>query len=118
MMVSTTSFAPSTWQSTWQPQNQGSRGMRSDARSKIEDEFAHSVVNQVRSFFILLCGAPGFFRLRQPPPFLYTSLSPAAMSSLQRWRRERPERQLHLLRHHHPPDWPSLERARRTGTAT
>jgi NTE family protein len=47
---------------------------------KIEDEFAHSVFNQWRSFVVLLCGAPGFFKPRQPPPFLYTSLSPAAMS--------------------------------------
>lgn len=47
---------------------------------KIEDEFAHRLVNQLRSYFILLYGAPGFFRPRQPPPFLYTSLSPAAMS--------------------------------------
>jgi NTE family protein len=47
---------------------------------KIEDEFAHSVVNQLRSLLILLLGAPGFFTPRQPPPFLYPSLSPAGMS--------------------------------------
>src|SRR5499433_3495460 len=30
---------------------------------KFEDEFSHSVVNRLRSFFILLFGAPGFFKL-------------------------------------------------------
>jgi NTE family protein len=47
---------------------------------KLEDEFAHSIVNQLRSFAILLFGAPGFFTLRHPPPFFYPSTSPAAMS--------------------------------------
>jgi NTE family protein len=47
---------------------------------KLEDEFAHSIVNQLRSFFILLFGAPGFFIPRQPPPFHYQSMRPAAMS--------------------------------------
>ncbi|HYV69294.1 MAG TPA: patatin-like phospholipase family protein [Pseudolabrys sp.] len=47
---------------------------------KLEDEFAHTIVNQLRSFSILLFGAPGFFTARLPPPFLHTSLSPAAMS--------------------------------------
>jgi NTE family protein len=47
---------------------------------KLEDEFAHSIVNQLRSFGTLLFGAPSFFKLRQPPPYLYPSMSPAAMS--------------------------------------
>jgi NTE family protein len=47
---------------------------------KLEDEFAHSIVNQLRSFNTLLFGAPGFFELRQPPPYLYPSMSPVAMS--------------------------------------
>src|SRR5215469_3431722 len=47
---------------------------------KLEDEFAHSIVNQLRSFAILLFGAPGFFKIRNPPPLLYPSTSPAAMS--------------------------------------
>ena len=47
---------------------------------KLEDEFAHSIVNQLRSFAILLFGTPGFFKARQPPPFHYLSMSPAAMS--------------------------------------
>lgn len=51
-----------------------------DPSIKIEDEFAHRAVSQFRSFVTLLCGAPGFFKPRQPPPYLYPSLSPAAMS--------------------------------------
>src|ERR1700720_3878324 len=47
---------------------------------KLEDEFAHRVVNQLRSFNALLFGAPGFFKLRQPPPYLYPSMSLVAMS--------------------------------------
>jgi NTE family protein len=47
---------------------------------KLEDEFAHRIVNQLRSLSILLFGAPGFFKLRQPSPFLYPSMSFAAMS--------------------------------------
>ena len=47
---------------------------------KFEDEFAHTILNQLRSFAILLFGAPGFFKLRQPPPYLYPSMSPVAMS--------------------------------------
>ena len=47
---------------------------------KLEGEFAHRTVNQLRSFFILLFGAPGFFKLRQPPPYLYPYSSPADMS--------------------------------------
>jgi NTE family protein len=43
---------------------------------KLEDEFAHSIVNQLRSLFILLFGAPGFFKARQH----YLSMSPSAMS--------------------------------------
>ena len=90
---------------------------------KFDDEFAHSILNQLRSFAILLFGAPGFFKARQPPPFHYLSMSPAAMSyydisttqghartpgefrpdkhrgySFQRRRGEHPQRQLRLLR--------------------
>jgi len=49
-------------------------------RLKLEDEYAHTIVNQLRSFMILLFGAPGFFKPRQPPPWLYPAMSPAAMS--------------------------------------
>jgi len=47
---------------------------------KLEDEFAHTIINQIRSLSILLFGAPGFFKVRQPTPLLYPSMSPAAMS--------------------------------------
>ena len=47
---------------------------------KLEDELTHSIVNQLRSFNTLLFGAPGFFKLRQPPPYVYPSMSPVAMS--------------------------------------
>src|SRR5499425_2317538 len=46
---------------------------------KFEDEFAHRILNQLRSLSILLFGAPGFFKLRQPSPFLYPSMSLDAM---------------------------------------
>jgi NTE family protein len=49
-------------------------------RVKLGDEYAHSIANQLRSFSNLLFGAPGFFKARQPPPFLYPPLGPAAMS--------------------------------------
>jgi len=47
---------------------------------KFEDEFAHTILNQLRSFAILLFGAPGFFKLRQPPPYLYPSMTSCAHS--------------------------------------
>src|SRR5215472_16536670 len=47
---------------------------------KLEDEFAHGIVNQWRSFSTLLFGAPSFFNLRQPPPYLFPSMSRVAMS--------------------------------------
>ena len=49
-------------------------------RVKLEDEYAHTIVNQLRSLSILLFGAPGFFKPRLPPPVLYPPSSPAAMS--------------------------------------
>src|SRR6476620_518375 len=47
---------------------------------KLENEFAHSIVNQLRSWNTLLFGAPSFFKLRLPPPYLYPSLSPRTLS--------------------------------------
>jgi NTE family protein len=44
------------------------------------DEFARSVVNQIRSLGILLGGTPGFFQPRVPPPFLYPNGSPEAQA--------------------------------------
>ncbi|HXA23087.1 MAG TPA: patatin-like phospholipase family protein [Acetobacteraceae bacterium] len=47
---------------------------------KIEGEFMHSAVNQLRSLGILFGGAPGFFEPRVPPPYLYPPGSPEALS--------------------------------------
>ena len=47
---------------------------------KLEDDFAHSIVNQLRSWNTLLFGAPNFFKLRLPPPYLYPSISPRTLS--------------------------------------
>ena len=47
---------------------------------KIEGEFMHSAVNQLRSLGILFGGAPGFFTPRVPPPFLNPPGSPEALS--------------------------------------
>ncbi|WP_035664486.1 patatin-like phospholipase family protein [Bradyrhizobium sp. Ec3.3] len=64
----------------WETVSTSPVGMPYFPEVKLEDEFAHRIVNQLRSFSILLFGAPGFFKLRQPPPYLYPSTSPAAMS--------------------------------------
>jgi NTE family protein len=55
---------------------------------KLEDEFAHRIVNQGLSSFILLFGAPGFFKLRLPPPYLYLSMRTEALSYYDRCRPE------------------------------
>src|SRR5215471_8067605 len=47
---------------------------------KLQDDFAHSIVNQLRSWNTLLFGAPSFFKLRLPPPYLYPSISPRTLS--------------------------------------
>ena len=47
---------------------------------KLQDDFAHSIVNQLRSWDTLLYGAPNFFKLRLPPPYLYPSISPRTLS--------------------------------------
>ena len=47
---------------------------------EFNDEFTRSVINQVRSLGILLGGAPGFFKPRVLPPFLYPNGSLEALS--------------------------------------
>jgi NTE family protein len=47
---------------------------------KLQDDLAHTIVNQLRSFSILLFGAPGFFKPRLPLSYLYASSSSDAMS--------------------------------------
>src|SRR3974390_1453072 len=63
----------------WEPVSTDAVGIPYFPWLKFEDEFAHSILNQLRSFSILLFGTPGFFNLRQPPPYLYPSTSPVAM---------------------------------------
>jgi NTE family protein len=55
-------------------------GMSRFSGLKIEGEFMHSTVNQLRSLGILFGGAPGFFTPRVPPPFLNPPGSPEALS--------------------------------------
>jgi NTE family protein len=55
-------------------------GMSRFSGLKIEGEFMHSAVNQLRSLGILFGGAPGFFTPRVPPPFLNPPGSPEALS--------------------------------------
>src|ERR1700739_4036401 len=64
----------------WETVSTSPAGIPYFPRVKLEDEYAHTIVNQLRSLSILLFGAPGFFKPRLPPPFLYPSLSPTAMS--------------------------------------
>ena len=55
-------------------------GMPYIAALEGRDEFTHGVINQVRSWGALVGGAPGFFRPRVPPPFLYPNGAPEALS--------------------------------------
>ena len=55
-------------------------GMPYIAALEGSDEFTHGVINQVRSWGALVGGAPGFFRPRVPPPFLYPNGAPEALS--------------------------------------
>src|ERR1700740_3221393 len=64
----------------WEAVSMSPFGVPYLAALEIDDEFVHSVVNQVRSLGILLGGAPGFFKPRVPPPFFYPSGSPEALS--------------------------------------
>src|SRR4029450_8909208 len=47
---------------------------------KLENDLAHSILNQLRSWNPLLFGAPSFFKVRLPPPYLYPSMRPATLS--------------------------------------
>ena len=46
----------------------------------IHGEYMHIAINQMRSFGILLGGAPGFFTPRMPPPFLHPPGAAEAVS--------------------------------------
>lgn len=47
---------------------------------EIKDDYTHQIINQLRAFSILVGGAPGFFKPRVPPPYLYPPGSPEALS--------------------------------------
>ncbi|MCI0467300.1 MAG: patatin-like phospholipase family protein, partial [Beijerinckiaceae bacterium] len=47
---------------------------------EIKDDYTHSIVNQLRALGILFGGAPGFFKPRLPPPYVYPPGSCAALS--------------------------------------
>jgi NTE family protein len=64
----------------WETVSTSPAGIPYFPRVKLEGEYAHTIVNQLRSFSNLLFGAPGFFKPRQSPSFLDPLLSPAAMS--------------------------------------
>jgi NTE family protein len=67
-------------QEFWETVSASPLGIPYFSEVKLEDEMAHRIVNQLRSFSILLFGAPGFFQLRQPPPYLFPSMSTADLS--------------------------------------
>jgi NTE family protein len=64
----------------WETVSVSPFGMPNFPSLELQDEFTRSVINQVRSLGILLGGAPGFFKPRVPPPFLYPNGSPEALS--------------------------------------
>ncbi len=47
---------------------------------RIKDEFTRRIVNQLRSFNIMIGGVPGFFEPRMPPPLPLTSGAPDDLS--------------------------------------
>jgi hypothetical protein len=47
---------------------------------EIEDELTHRLLNQTRALGIILLGAPQFFKPRFPPPVLWPSPTPDAVS--------------------------------------
>ena len=58
----------------------GPFGIKYDPSIHITDPSVHRLLNQTRSFFTLLCGAPQFFTPRQPTPFLFPPDSPNTLS--------------------------------------
>src|SRR6202048_5128551 len=66
--------------SFWETVSAPPFGMPFLAALEGRDEFTHTLINQVSSLGALIGGAPGFFRPRVPPPFLYPSGMPEALS--------------------------------------
>ena len=67
-------------QEFWETVSNSPLGIPYFREVKLENEFAHSIINQLRSWDTLLFGAPSFFKLRLPPPYLYPSVRPEALS--------------------------------------
>jgi NTE family protein len=66
--------------SFWETVSAPPFGMPFLAALEGRDEFTHALINQVSSLGALIGGAPGFFRPRVPPPFLYPNGMPEALS--------------------------------------
>jgi NTE family protein len=66
--------------SFWETVSAPPFGMPFLAALEGRDEFTHTLINQVSSLGALIGGAPGFFRPRVPPPFLYPNGMPEALS--------------------------------------
>jgi NTE family protein len=64
----------------WETISEPPFGLPYLAALEIRDERAHRLLNQIRSFGILLGGAPHFFAPRLPPPFLCPGGSIGALS--------------------------------------
>jgi NTE family protein len=55
----------------WETVSRSPFGLPAVAGTEFKNEYTHRMVNQLRSIGTLLAGAPGFFTLRLPPPYLY-----------------------------------------------
>jgi len=64
----------------WEAVSSPPLGVHYNPSVQIKDAFVHRMVNQTRAAAIALFGAPHFFRPRFPPPLLWPSLSPDALS--------------------------------------
>jgi NTE family protein len=58
----------------------GPFGLPYNPSVEIKDEAAHQFVNQMRAWFIVMLGVPGFFRPRLPQDYLWGSRRPDALS--------------------------------------
>jgi NTE family protein len=58
-------------QEFWETVSTSPLGLPFVAGMEIRNEYTHRLVNQFQSLGTLLAGAPGFFRPRMPPPYLY-----------------------------------------------
>jgi NTE family protein len=64
----------------WETVSRSPFGIPDLAPATIRDEFAHTLLNQVRALGILFGGAPGFFTPRVPPPYVFPRGTLGALS--------------------------------------